>query len=979
MKFMSCLIFIGVMISSSYGQKMLSGYQVLQSGFRNPPIYSRPKVYWWWLNGNTDTIRLKQELLSIKKAGLGGVDIFEIGVPPESNPGNMIPAGPAFMSKESVQAIKFALSEAAKLDLEVGLNVASSWNAGGSWVEPQHAAKTVYYSKVTAKGSRLQKIKLPFPTITPDKQGKPRLITYADDGKPVYHEEIVVLAIPTDKKNNLDTTSIVNISGFFDADTEVLDWKAPAGEWDIYRYVCSNSGEQLIRPSGNSSGPILDHFDSAAIRMHLMYFINRLKPLVGNFTKSALKYLYLASYEAKDFAWTPSLPAEFKKINGYDVYKFLPAIFNPSWFNKETITKFNHDFAETFSELMINNHYRKAKEICNSYGLKIISEAGGPGHLHHIPVETLKALGSLDIPRGEFWYNRVFFDKDSVVDMIWLVKEIAAASHIYKRGIVEEEAFTSYWDWQEGPSDLKIIADRAFCEGMNRLVIHGFTHNPTGTGYPGIAYYAGTHYNDKRVWWLKIKPFNDYLSRISYILQKTNFVADVLYYYGAKIPNLVPPKNSLFSVGPGYDYEMINTEILLNNLTVENGELVLPGVSRYRVLYIGEEDEISPAALNKLKALAEQGAIIVGKKPIRTIGLNRQADKAIEKLANKLWATSSGNHFTEKEKIYSNLRPVKVLEALDVSPDFSYAGQQADQRHTPIDYIHYQSNGNEFYLIRNTTDQWISRYCFFRQQNKIPEIWDPVSGEIIPVSIYHQHKKKVEIPITLAPYGSYFVVFTKGTSSSHFTDVTASGQHPPRLEYAQNGIHFLDSETFELKKRTGSEQIKNVTQILPLNGEWKLSFPENWGAPDTAIFSELLCWTKAEDKGIRYFSGTATYHKTFEFKNAGLSKNKRVYLDLGDLAEVAEVRLNNKALGIMWTKPYRVDVTDVIKDGKNTLKVEVANTWSNRLTGDAITGEKFTNTNIVKANKNLVPWDQLPLKQSGLLGPVTIQIIKSVL
>lgn len=980
MKLLFCIACIGMVVSSSYGQKNLNNYQALKSGFKNLPTSSRPKVYWWWLNGSTDTIRLKQELLSIKKAGLGGVDIFEIGVLPENNPGNMIPAGPAFMSKESLKAIKFTLDEAAKLDLEVGLNLASSWNAGGSWVEPKHAAKTVYYSKVPAKGSHPQKIKLPFPTITPDKQGNPRLIPYAADGKPVYHEEIVVLAIPAGKKIDLDTTMIINISIFFDADTEVLDWNVPAGEWDIYRYVCSNSGEQLIRPSPNSIGPILDHFDSAATRMHLMYFINRLKPLVVAFNKSALKYLYLASYEAKDFAWTPSLPAEFKKINGYDMFKFLPAIFNPYLFNKETTTNFNHDFAETFSELMINNHYRKAKEICNSYGLKIISEAGGPGHLHHIPVETLKALGSLDIPRGEFWYNRVFYDKDSMVDMLWLVKEIAAASHIYKRRVVEEEAFTSYWDWQEGPSDLKIIADRAFCEGMNRLVIHGFTHNPTGTGYPGIAYYAGTHYNDKRVWWPMIRPFNDYLSRISYILQKTDFVADVLYYYGDKIPNLVPPKNTLFSVGPGYDYEMINTEILLNDLTVENGELVLPGVSRYRVLYTGEEDEISPAALNKLKSLAEQGAIIVGKKPIKAIGLNRQpeADKAVEKLANKLWMTPSGNNFTEKGKIYSGLMPVKVLEALGVSPDFSYAGQQADQRHTALDYIHYKSKDNDFYMLRNTTDQWISRYCFFRQQNKIPEIWDPVSGKIITVSIYNQHEKQVQIPITLPPYGSYFVVFTKGTSSSHYTHVTPSGQYPPRLEYVQKGIHFLDTGIFELKKSTGSEQIKNDTQILPLTGEWQLAFPENWGAPDTAIFSELISWAKAEDKGIQYFSGTAAYHKIFEFKNTNLSKDESVYLDLGDLAEVAEVWLNNKSLGITWTKPHRVDVTGLIKNGKNALKVKVANTWSNRLTGDAITGEKFTNTNITKANKNLVPWDHLSLKKSGLLGPVTIQIVKSV-
>lgn len=599
------LIFVFVSCSEKGEREVVAE---LKDGFANPPRNARPKVYWWWLNGYVDSVRLKTELKAIKDAGLGGVDIFEIGVPPNRDLNNIIPAGPAFMSEESLNLIRLAVEEAGKLDLEVGLGVASSWNAGGSWVEPRHASKTLYFSKVNIDGAKTVKINLPFPVITPDRNGNPRKIEYQENGRPVYSEEVAVIAVPKGAKNLADTTNIINVTEFFDAKQETLTWHAPAGSWEVYRYVCSNSGEQLIRPSPNSGGPIIDHFDSSATRMHMMYFIDRLKPLIGDFEKSALSNLYLASYEAKEFTWTPTLPAAFKKLNGYDIHKFIPSIYDAALFTPQTAEAFNFDFTKTFSELMINNHYRKSKEICNAHGLKIISESGGPGHMHHIPVETLKALGALDIPRGEFWYNREYFKEDSIVDYIWLVKEIAAASHIYKRGIAEEESFTSYWDWQEGPADLKIIADRAFCEGMNRLVIHGFPHNPSEFGYPGIAYWAGTHYNDKRAWWPKVRAFNDYLSRVSYILQETSFVSDVLYYYGDKVPNLVPPKNTRFKVADGYDYEVINTEILLNELTVENGELVLPGVSRYKVLSVGNEDAINTEALAKLKKLAEQGA-----------------------------------------------------------------------------------------------------------------------------------------------------------------------------------------------------------------------------------------------------------------------------------------------------------------------------------------------------------------------------------
>jgi hypothetical protein len=976
-KLLSLLVLLGagVLFSFSTPRKADTELSALKAGFKSPPTQARPKVYWWWLNGYVDKVRLKEELLAIKNAGLGGVDIFEIGLPPASDPNGIIPAGPAYMGNESLDVIEMAIKEAGKLDLEVGLNLASSWNAGGSWVQPKYAAKTLYFSKTPVNGTTAAKVKLPFPTITPDRNGKPRQIEYDASGKPVYREEVAVIALPAGAKNLTDTSTIINVTRYFDPKSEILSWKAPAGDWDVYRYVCSNSGEQLIRPTPNSLGPIIDHFDSTATEMHLMYFIDRLKPRLGDFSKSALKYLYLASYEAKEFTWTSSLPVTFRQLHGYDIYKFIPAIYNPELFDAKTQADFNFDFTKTFSELMINNHYRKSKEICNRYGLKITSEAGGPGHLHHIPVETLKALGSLDIPRGEFWYNRTFFDKDSVVDLIWLVKEIAAASHIYKRGMVEEEAFTSYWDWQEGPADLKVIADRAFCEGMNRLVIHGFPHNPTGFGYPGIAYFAGTHYNDRRAWWPKIRPFNEYLSRISYILQNTDFVADVLYYYGDKVPNLVPPKNTRFSVGPGYDYEIINTEVLIRDLTVDKGELVLPGVGRYKVLTVGNESEMNPEALAKLRVLAQQGAIIVGQKPAGSAGLNRQpqASTQVATAANQLWTTSTFNpKARENGKIYANAKPAQVLAALQVAPDFSYPDQQAGT----LDYIHYAKNGNDFYLIRNTTDQWVSHNVSFRQKNKAPELWNPETGEIAPVSIYDQAGNLTRLPLTLPPFGSYFVAFTNEKPGAHYQSVASVNGNPPRIHYTANGFYSLENKSFEVKKGSASQRVEVLSPVTTLTGAWNLTFPKNWGAPDKTTFSKLISWTEAPDKGIRHFSGIAAYDKSFEINQ--LPKDGRIYLDLGDIAEVAEVWVNDKPMGITWSKPHRFDITDAVKEGENKLKVEVANTWSNRMTGDALTGEKFTNTNIVKANKNLTPWGEVPLKKSGLLGPVTLMKVKIV-
>lgn len=935
MKTILAFVFLSTVLASSVLAQN-GTYQQIQQGFKNPPQQARPKTYWWWLNGNVDTVRLKQELNAMKAAGIGGVDIFEIGVSAGNNPKGMVKAGPPFMSDESLKAIEIAIREATRLNLEVGLNLASSWNAGGSWIRPQHAAKSIYFSKIVVDGGSQQAIKLAFPDISKlDERGKPRVIEFGADGRPVYHQEIAVVALPVhDKTTTLDTTQIVSLSRQFDSGKEILNWNVPAGKWEVYRYVCSNSGEQLKLPSENSKGPIIDHFDSSATRAHFQYFIGKLKPRLGDFSKTTLKTLYLASYEATGFVWTPTLPAMFQKIHGYSIDKFLPALFDKTLLNPVLAADFQQDFNRTLSDLMIQNHYRKAGEICHENGLQIASEAGGPGPpLHNVPVETLKALGALDVPRGEFWSRYQYMAPDSV-DIMWLVKEIAAAAHIYKRRMVEEESFTSFHHWQEGPFDLKPIADRAFCEGMNRVVIHGFSHNPTGTGFPGIVYSAGTHFNDKQTWWTKVKPFTDYLGRVSHVLQNTDFVADVVYYYGDQVPNFVAPKNTRFTVGPGYDYEIINTDILLNDLTVKDGQWALSNGARFKVLALNKTDKLPDVVLAKLRQLAKQGGII------------------------------SGATFSESS-------PLALLQQHSVGPDFSFSGASP----STLDYVHYRQQDTDFYLIRNTTSELLSTSCLFRQTAKLPELWNPITGEIVPVSIYEQKGQQLQLPLTLPPYGSYFVVFRKSAAKPHFTAIKA--EKLPLFDYTADGIRLLKGGTVTLIGKTKSpERIKTDMVEQLITGSWQLNFPMNWGAPASVTLPKLMSWTESDQLGIKYFSGTGTYQKTFSFTTSFDSRSDRVYLDLGNLSEIADVWLNGKHLGITWAEPYRFDITDVVRKGDNQLKIEVSNTWSNRLTGDAITGEKFTNSNIPIGYKG-VPWKQVPLIESGLLGPVKVMVIKT--
>lgn len=979
-----CLFTFGTM-HFSQAQDM-DTYKLLKEEFVDPPMEAWPKTYWWWLNGNIDTVRIKEEIIAMKNAGLSGFDIFEIG---KRTSDTIIPTGAiTFMGDDFLRAVKTAVDQAEKLDMDVGLNMASSWNAGGAWITPEFAAKSIYFSKVSHNGG---KTKLPFPQLVRyENKGKIVLkdqsnnveIEFADNGKPAFYKEIAILAIPTGKSNPR-VSDIVDVSAFFDEETEILNWNQE-GEFDIYRYICANSGEQLKLPSQNSKGPIIDHFDPRATEFHFNYIIDRLKNVLGNDLKnSGLKSLYLASYEALGNVWTMGIPKEFKRLNGYEIYPYLPALFDKTIFAKEATKKFIKDFQFTLSELMINNFYRKAKEISNANGLLINSESGGPGFpLHNVPTEPLKSLGVMDLPRGEFWLDHNRFNKDGI-DILRVVKEVSSASHIYGRGIVEEEAFTSFKHWQEGPFDLKRVGDRAFCEGMNKVVVHGSSHNPSGIGNPGIVYHAGTHYNDKRVWWPMIKPFNTYLSRISNVLQKTNFYADVLYYYGNAAPNYAGHKNSRFTVGPGYDYEVINTEIL-TQLEVENGNLVLPTGGEFKILVLANENEILAEVLSKIKTLASKGAKILAEKPRQ---INFRENNGITKVdmgdIDNVWIDAKkvekGLH-TKRNKVISGIEPSSFLRLMQIPPDFYYE----DAPFTTLDYIHYEKNHNDFYFVRNTTNQWVTRKLGFRQNDKVPEQWNPVTGKVSPIIVYEQSGKYINLPLTLPPYGSMFVVFSKSGKKAKYLNVDSGHSHPPFIQYTEKATFITEDVKAILSKPDGNDTLINHIKTQDLNGAWEVYFPDLDDQNERFIFSKLKSWSEHALNGVKFYSGTAKYAKTFEYGiNSITSRNHTVYLDLGEISKTGEVWLNGEHLGITWAKPHRFDVTHLLEPGNNILEVKVANTWSNRLTGDALTGNDSTFTNITETvvpglNKTRVKWKDVPLLESGLLGPVKLITVNPI-
>ena len=1104
----------------------------LASGFLDPPQAAKPSIYWLWLNGYVNREYLETELKQYSEKGIGGLCIFDMGARGDAKAAP--PAGPAFMSDEFIENIAYTLELANKYNLDVQLAACSSWDLGGSWVQPHHASMGLYHTKIQVKGPADYDEVLLLPKL-------PSNAPKTSDGKLSFLKNVAVLAIPeanrqpahefifklpgtdthridhvilynsqsdnperygelhlftkdfsvavstdsleeqsfreiirdslkpntepqhfnfepvatryvrlriyngyntkfdilqlaefevfdtagrniaaskeidrtkdsaliilsnsqraTDAKWNADNlndgqksgpdgtwlstglpplviedrSKILDITKQIDAEGK-LTWKVPPGEWTIIRFVCANTGEKLKVPSPNSDGLATDHFSHEATSTFIRYLTERLQQKIGDLKPTALKQLYLPSYEVIGATWTPVFIEQFKKYCQYDMTPFLPALAGCVIENQDITSRFLYDYRKMLGDLLVDAYYRTASETANEASLGIEAEAGGPGPpVHQVPVDALKALGSIDEMRGEFWPWR------EQRNQLWVVKETACAAHIYGRKRVHMEAFTGFRHWQDGPFDLKPSADRAFCEGMNHVVWHTSSHQPPEAGKPGWVYGAGTHLTPNIAWWSKAKPFIDYLSRCSFLLQQGLFVADVCYYYGDQGFNFVPAKHIDPSLGYGYDYDVINTEALLDRMNVKDGRFTLPDGMQYELLVLPDRKDMNPQVLQKIKELVKAGGTVVGPKPTQSNGLTHYPtkDRQVKQLADILWGNCDGKNVLEqrygKGKIIWGRSLRQILLSRGIGPDFHYT---SDNEQADLDFIHRRTAEADIYFIRNRKNRREFVNAHFRVSARAPELWLPDTGTILQQPVYEQTTEGVHVPLELAPSGSLFVVFRKPVSRPHLVsvdpriDAIAASEKEVRITAFENGSYKMKTSD----GRTINFDIDRIPSTIQITGPWDVNFPNGWGAPDSVTLAELKSWTEHENPGIRYFSGTACYKKEFVIPPHWLGEGKKIYLDLGNLWALGEVTLNGQSLRIVWKPPYRIEITKAARTGQNKLEIEITNTWANRLVADAqlLPAQRYCRTNITHSGTPGKPWKDIPLRQSGLFGPVKL-------
>jgi hypothetical protein len=456
-------------------------------------------------------------------------------------------------------------------------------------------------------------------------------------------------------------------------------------------------------------------------------------------------------------------------------------------------------------------------------------------------------------------------------------------------------------------------------------------------GIPGQEYFAGTHFNPQVTWWHYSKPFIEYLSRIQYLMQASPTQADVLYYYGDHVPNIGrfkedDPAGAL----PDYDYDLINEDKLLE-LQVKNGRLVLPHGVSYRVLVLPNHQVLSLAVLKKIERLVTEGGLVIGEKTKTTASLVEypNAETERERIVDKIWHNS--NSPLGARGVIVGKTAKQVLNEKNILPDCRIV--EKPEGHL-FDWIHRKLGETDYYFISNQNKVASSAKFAFRITGKQPELWNAVTGEVRPLSNFTQKDGQTTIPLEFAPYGSWIIVFKN------------------QKIVAKNSPNFSKTQT-----------------IQTLTGAWNVKFDTRWGGVADVKFDTLISLKNRPEEGIKYYSGTAIYHKNFIYKNTTNPKPETqnpIYLDLGDVQDVgiAKVKLNDKDLGTVWAPPFRVNIASALKNGDNKLEIEVVNSWRNRLVGDRgkPQNERFTKTNITIKPE----WELL---DAGLLGPV--QLIKS--
>lgn len=725
----------------------------------------------------------------------------------------------------------------------------------------------------------------------------------------------------------IDPSKVLDISEHMIGDGR-LNWDVPNGDWIILRTGMTPTGTKNSPASPEATGFEVDKMSKEHAALHFDGHMGEILKRIPEADRKCFKVVVQDSYEMGGQNFTDGFIEEFKNNYGYDALPYLPVYQGMVVNSQQASDRFLWDMRRLVANKIAYDYVGGLRDISHEHGLRTWLE--NYGHWGY-PGEFLMYGGQSDEIGGEFWSEGTLGDIEN--------RAATSCGHIYGKTKIWAEsntcggrAFSRY------PATIKQRGDRFFAEGINATMLHVYIHQPYEDKNPGINAGFGNPFNRKNTWFSQLDVYTQYLKRTNYMLQQGLNVADVCYFIGEDTPKMTGVTDPALPVGYQFDY--MNAEVIERDMIVEDGLITLPHGTQYKMMVLPKLKTMRPELLRKITQLVKDGAVILGPAPSHSPSLQNQpeADQQVQAMAAELWSDVDGLNVKSRKfgkgMILNGMDMREALALINCVPDCKLPDDNS------IHYGHRTLGNQEIYFLTNQTDKEQIITPEFRVTDLQPELWEATTGFSRVLPAFEQKGNVTAVPLKLAPNESVFVVFSKTSGKAKATDIAANYPKPELID---------DFKT-----------------------PWTVNFDATQRGPEEAlVFETLTDWASFDDERIKYYSGTAFYNNTFEIDQ--LPANEKITIDLGDLTAMAKVTINGKYAGGAWTAPYRLDITDFVKEGENQLKIEVVNTWVNRIIGDMKLPEEERKTWAPHLPYNA----ESPLQPSGLFGPVRILNIEN--
>ena len=643
----------------------------------------------------------------------------------------------------------------------------------------------------------------------------------------------------------------------------------------VFLFVQSPTGQQVKRPTVGAEGLVLDHMNAEAVQTHLHAVADRLMTAFDPPPTT----VFSDSLEVYGADWTGDLLPEFKKRRGYDLAPLLPALFT----DRPDSLDVRRDWGLTLQELVEERYLKPVEAWAEAHHTKFRAQVYG------FPPVALSSQSLIDLPEGEGADWRRFTT----------TRWAASANHAYGNPVTSAES----WTWLHAgafratPLDIKAEADTLMLEGVNQFVAHGWPYSPPEAGEPGWAFYAAAVFNDHNPWWGVMPDVTRYLTRMSFLLRQGEPVADVAIFLPEDdaLAHITPGKATINGqmdsyVTPGLTAQILDAGYAFDY--VDTASIRAKGVGHH-VLILPKVSRIDPEAYKAIADFAQKGGIVIAVDHLPDMGLglaDAEADaQSVRFTSGALFGpgVGSGRQVAEAEL-------GKALKAL-TPPDL--AGAPAG-----VGFVHRKLPDGDLYFVANTTNQTVTMAPGFRAGTAAGQSWDARSGT---VSRFAPGQK-----VILAPYESRVFVFGKSASA-------------PAVRAA----------TVKAHRKT-------------LTGGWSVAFKDQPAHSLTAFSS----WSS--NPSTAHYSGTAIYSRDVALSRNDIASGLTA-LDFGPGAvvvphgkvpgtqafldppvrETAEVYVNGKRAGSVWSAPFTVSLKGLVHPGHNSLEIRVSNTAINTLSG----------------------------------------------